>query len=75
MIEMNYFLLFWFVIMGCIVLYLAIANKDWFFKSSSVRFIVNHMGRSIARGIYIGIGFLLLLAAYLFFMREIYPTL
>ena len=72
---MDYFLVFWFLIMGVVVLALSAGNAEWFFNSPSVQYFVTHLGRKATRVIYIIIGLLLLLSACLFFIKEIYPTL
>jgi hypothetical protein len=72
---MNYFLFFWFLIMGVVVLLLALLNTPWFFDNPSVRLVSGRLGRNVTRGLYITLGLLLLFSACLFFWREIYPTI
>ena len=72
---MDYFLFFWFLIMGVVVLALSAGNAEWFFNNPSVQYFVTHLGRKATKVIYIIIGLLLLLSACLFFIKEIYPTL
>ena len=72
---MDYFLFFWFLIMGVVVIALSVGNAEWFFNNPSVHYFTARLGREATRVIYIIIGLLLLLSAGLFFIKEIYPTL
>ena len=72
---MNYFLFFWFLVMGVVILALAAGNAEWFFNSPSVQYFVARLGRRPTQAIYVAIGLLLLFSAGFFFIKEIYPDL
>jgi len=72
---MNYFLFFWFLIMGVVILALAASNAEWFFNNPSAQYFVARLGRRATQAIYAAIGLLLLFSAVFFFIKEIYPDL